>query len=223
MSIFSSIRSFAMPVFAAPRARISARLRVASRIAGVTLALGIATPSVHAGYDAYIGELTLVGFTFCPNGTVNADGRLLSISQNSALFSLLGTQFGGDGINNFALPDLRSRVPVGAGQGAGLSNIQIGQMAGTENVTILQANMPAHQHATTIAVSNQPATHATPANGMALGQSMNAGTYVQAAPNTTLASGVSGISGGSQAVGIRNPYVGMLWCITTSGIYPPRP
>ena len=92
-----------------------------------------AAPAAHAGPDAYLGEIMTVGFNFCPRGTLEADGRLLPINENTALFSLLGTLYGGDGRTTFALPDLRGRVVVGAGQGPGLTERQQGERGGTES------------------------------------------------------------------------------------------
>ncbi len=92
-----------------------------------------AAPAAHAGPDAYLGEIMTVGFNFCPRGTLEADGRLLPINENTALFSLLGTLYGGDGRTTFALPDLRGRVVVGAGQGPGLTDRRQGQRGGTES------------------------------------------------------------------------------------------
>ena len=90
-------------------------------------------PVAHAGPDEYLGEILTVGFNFCPRGTLEADGRLLPISQNAALFSLLGTMYGGDGRTTFALPDLRGRVVVGTGQGPGLTERRQGERGGVEN------------------------------------------------------------------------------------------
>ena len=92
----------------------------------------LAAPSAQAGPDEYLGEILTVGFNFCPRGTLEADGRLLPISQNTALFSLLGTMYGGDGRTTFALPDLRGRVVVGAGQGPGLTERRLGERGGVE-------------------------------------------------------------------------------------------
>lgn len=92
-----------------------------------------AVPVAHAGPDAYLGEIMTVGFNFCPRGTLEADGRLLPINENTALFSLLGTLYGGDGRTTFALPDLRGRVVVGAGQGPGLTDRRQGARGGTES------------------------------------------------------------------------------------------
>src|SRR5437667_9113581 len=95
----------------------------------------------------FLGEIRCFGFTFAPVGWAFCNGQLLSIAQNDALFALLGTTYGGDGVTTFGLPDLRSRFPLGMGQGSGLSNYIIGQLAGTENVTLTANQIPAHNHA----------------------------------------------------------------------------
>jgi len=92
-----------------------------------------AAPAANAGMDGYLGEIVTVGFNFCPRGMMEADGRLLPIAENTALFSLLGTMYGGDGRTTFALPDLRGRVMVGAGQGPGLTDRRQGERGGTES------------------------------------------------------------------------------------------
>lgn len=95
--------------------------------AALTSAMMAAAPAAHAGPDEYLGEIITVGFNFCPRGTMEADGRLLPINENTALFSLLGTMYGGDGRTTFALPDLRGRTIIGAGQGPGLPDYRIGE------------------------------------------------------------------------------------------------
>nr|WP_321509102.1 tail fiber protein [uncultured Hyphomonas sp.] len=95
--------------------------------AALTSAMIAAAPAAHAGPDEYLGEIITVGFNFCPRGTMEADGRLLPINENTALFSLLGTMYGGDGRTTFALPDLRGRTIIGAGQGPGLPDYRIGE------------------------------------------------------------------------------------------------
>jgi microcystin-dependent protein len=176
--------------------------------------------------DPFIGQVMLVGFNFAPRGWAFCHGQLLSIGQNSALFSLLGTIYGGNGQTTFALPDLRSRVPVGMGQGSGLTNITQGEVSGSESVTLLAGNLPAHTH--TLNVHNGAGTASVPVAGVALAQSVvDDGTpirsYSSAAPNTTLAAtSIGNSAGGSQAVGIRNPYVGMNFIIALQGVFPSR-
>ena len=226
MSISLSSPSSSAPVTAprpassAPAVGRSLRQRLAPRLAAALLAMGGVAPVWAQASDMYIGQMALFPYDFCPRGWTEAAGQIMSIAQNTALFSLLGTTYGGNGQTTFALPDLRGRTPISVAQGPGLSNISLGEVSGTETVTLTQGQMPMHQHATV--VSNQPATHATPGTGMALGQSMNAGAYVAAAPNTTLAPTTSGVSGGSQPFSIRNPYLGMQWCIALQGVFPSR-
>ena len=181
--------------------------------AGVPMAYGQAT-------EPFLGQLALLPYNFCPRGWTEASGQLLPINQNDALFSLLGTIYGGDGRTNFALPDLRGRVPLGQGQGPGLSSVQLGERSGQETVTLTVNQMPQHTHA--LQTSSQPATHAAPAGNRALATTQNAGSYVAAAPDTSLAPTSVGVAGGSQPFSVRNPYLGMRWCIALQGIYPSR-
>jgi microcystin-dependent protein len=108
----------------------------------------------------FLGAVKLFSFSFAPKGYALCAGQLMSIQQNAALFSLLGTQFGGNGVNNFALPDLQGRVPIGQGQGLGLSTYVMGQKAGVENVTLNQQTVPSHTHvfqaSTSAGNSNNP-------------------------------------------------------------------
>ena len=201
--------------------RRSLRKRLVPPLAAALLALTGVAPVWAQASDMYIGQMALFPYTFCPRGWAEAAGQTMSIAQNTALFSLLGTTYGGDGQTTFGLPDLRGRSPVSTGQGPGLSPIQLGEVAGTENVTLLQSQMPMHRHDTL--VSTQPATHAAPDTGKVLGQSMNAGSYVAVVPDTALAPTTGGLSGGSQPFNVRNPYLGMQWCIALQGVFPSWP
>ena len=149
-----------------------------------------------------------------------ANGQIMSISMNTALFSLLGTTYGGDGRITFALPDLRGRAPVHVGQGPGLSLIDQGQVGGTESVTLNSSNLPAHSHA--LNAIAQPATHAAPATDRALAATQNAGTYAAGAPNTSLVAGSVGATGSNSPFSVRNPYLGLRWCIALEGVFPQR-
>ncbi len=185
-------------------------------LAAAMLAAASAQPA-HAGIDPLLGEMMLVGGNFCPVNWLPANGALLSIAQNSALYSLLGTTYGGDGQTTFGLPDLRGRVPLGVGQGPGLSYMGQGQMGGTESVTLMSSQMPAHTHQ--LAASTAPATHAAPAAGRLPAQAQNAGVYHDAG-GATVALTATDVAGASQPFTVRNPYLGMTWCIAISGVYP---
>lgn len=173
--------------------------------------------------EPFIGQIGLFGFNFAPRGWALCNGQLLSITQNSALFSLLGTTYGGDGISTFALPDLRGRVPNGQGQGPGLSDYQIGQASGTENVTLIQSQMPQHNHP--LNVSSSPATSNNPA-GTVLAVSADAnegavntyGTTINATANPQ----AIGLAGGNQPHENMQPYLTMNYCIALEGIFPSR-
>jgi microcystin-dependent protein len=171
-----------------------------------------------------------VGFSFAPVGWQTCSGQTLSISQNTALFSLLGTTYGGNGTTTFLLPDLRSRVAIGAGQGPGLSNYVQGQAAGVENVTILQSNMPTHSH--TLNVSSTKATLQLAATGSTLGHTKDGAPTPVALPeiycpagtatNIPLAPSSIGFSGSGLPINILPPYLAILNIIALVGIFPSR-
>ena len=180
--------------------------------------------------DAFLSQVWLFAFNFAPRGYMQCNGQILSIQQNTALFSLLGTTYGGNGTSTFALPDLRGRVPVGYGQGPGLSFYQLGQLGGAENLTLLPNNLPAHTHTVanpgSVPVANIAATSPSPVGNyyaisgtktVVLNQYTTTGTNAMA-PNV----GASGVTGASQGIALRNPYCSMYYCICTLGIYPSR-
>ena len=170
--------------------------------------------------EPFIGEIQMFGFNFNPRYWAFCNGATMPISQNTALFSLLGTMYGGNGQTTFALPDLRGRAPIGVGQGPGLQQVLEGQTGGSENATLLQQHMPLHTHA--LYASPQAATHAAPAADRALATAQNAGTYVGAGPSVPLRSDSVGGAGGSQPFSVRDPYLGMRWCIALQGVFPSR-
>lgn len=170
--------------------------------------------------EVFLGEIRMFAGNFAPTGWAFCQGQLLPIAQNTALFSLLGTTYGGDGRTTFALPDLRGRVPVGFGQGPGLSYKDLGQQFGTETVTLTTAQMPAHSHTVNAVTSegnqNLP-TNSLPANTKTLDKE-----YSDAASNTTMKSGMIGITGSSQPVNISQPSLGVNFIIALQGIFPSR-
>ena len=169
--------------------------------------------------DPFLGQIQAFGFSFPPQGWAFCDGQLLSIAQNSALFALLGTTYGGNGQTTFALPDLRGRSMVHAGQGPGLSPIQQGQVGGLENVTIGLVNMPAHNHSVSIAVNTAAGEESNPTTKLA---SSTGGYSEDVAPGAVLGGLNQQVVGGSQPMGIRNPYLGIYHCIALQGIFPSR-
>ena len=178
--------------------------------------------------EGTIAEIRMFAGTFAPRNWAFCNGQIMSIVQNTALFSLIGTTYGGNGQTTFALPDLRSRVPRGTGQGPGLTNVNLGEVSGTETVTLLTTQMPAHTHSATVAVNQNPGTSANPVgNFLAGGVDATANpipTYAAAAAGGNLnASSVNiGIAGNSQPVPHLNPYLGMNYIICLFGIFPSR-
>lgn len=175
--------------------------------------------------EGYIAQIIMFGGNFAPNSWAFCQGQIISIAQNTALFSLLGTTYGGNGQTTFALPDLRGRVPVGTGQGPGLPSMVAGQQAGVENVTLVTNNIPAHTHPVTplVKVASINATTDEP-SGAVLTTSGNNTYAAPAAANGTLAPGTLtlGPTGGGQPFSIRQPYIGINFIICMQGIYPSR-
>jgi len=187
----------------------------------LALAIGSAPVAANASTEPFLGELMLAGSNFCPVGWMQANGQLLSLAQNTALFALLGTYYGGDGVVTFALPDLRGRAPIGEGQGPGLSDRLLGEEGGSEAITLTPDQMPAHTHAagaSTLAGNSVTPTNALPAKKFRT-QLYRTGSSA----DTTLAPGAIGSAGGSQPHPNMPPYTAMTWCIAVQGIFPQRP
>lgn len=161
-----------------------------------------------------LGEVVMFAGNFTPQAWALANGQLLAISENDALFSILGTTYGGDGMNTFGLPNFSGRMPLGTGR----SNT-LGQLAGTEESTLRTQQMPAHSHALT--VQGSAATSASPGVGGTLAAMQNGGLYASTSPNVNLAStSVSLAAGGNEAFGIMPPFLGINHIICIEGIYP---
>jgi microcystin-dependent protein len=176
--------------------------------------------------DPFVAEIRIFPFNFAPKGWAFCDGQILPISQNTALFSLLGTTYGGDGKSNFALPNLQGRAPMFYGQGPGLSLYDIGENGGSETVTLLQTEIPQHNHP--FNADAHDATTTSPANGSyaqgvwnAGGTSGNVIFYFAGAPDTQLAPNAIGPIGG-QPHNNMMPYLTLNFCIALQGVYPPR-
>ena len=168
----------------------------------------------------FIGEIRMFGGSFAPRSWAFCNGQLLAIAQNDALFSLLGTTYGGDGQNTFALPDLRGRIPVHRGQGSGLSPYDLGQVGGVESVTLLTQQLPAHSHAF---VASTAAASPTSEPGGSVTAAASAPLYVE--PSGALA-GMSSQAitpvGGTQPHGNVAPFQCVSFIICLEGIYPSR-
>jgi microcystin-dependent protein len=165
--------------------------------------------------DPFLGEIRIFGFTFAPQGWALCNGQTLSISQNTALFALLGTTYGGNGTSNFQLPNLESRVPVHFGQGAGLSPYTQGQMGGTENHTLTVGQLPAHNHPVAIGAAQ---TTDLPA-GAVLAQN---GAYATTVASGNANAGFVQDTGGNTPFPILQPYLTLNFCIALEGIFPSR-
>lgn len=194
--------------------------------------------------DPILGSIQLFGFPFAPQGWVFCDGQLLSIAQNQALFALIGTIYGGDGVNTFAVPDLRGRAPVHIGQARGGSTYVIGQSGGTENTSLTTQNLPAQvipatglTVTTTVKLANEPSSAATtPTNTNAyIGASapsgpVSAGIYSDqpgSAPVTlkgvtNTVGGAITVPGASAPFSNQSPYLALNFCIAVQGIFPTR-
>ncbi|MBP6238900.1 MAG: phage tail protein [Saprospiraceae bacterium] len=170
--------------------------------------------------EPYIGQVCLFGFNYAPRGWALCNGQLMSIGQNSALFSLLGTTFGGDGISTFALPDLRGRVAINQGDQPGLSKYAMGQTGGSETVTLNVTQMPQHVHAGQLHASNGAANQEEAQNHLLA----ETAVYTDAAANQVMnASAVTvGPTGGNQPHPNLQPYLTLNYCIALEGVYPPR-
>jgi microcystin-dependent protein len=167
---------------------------------------------------AFIGEIMLVPYNFAPRGWAFCQGQILAIAQNTALFSLLGTTYGGNGQTTFALPDLRGRCAISSGQGPGLSSYTLGEVTGVEAVTLQSTQLPPHSH-TVNALDDDAGTsiptNSVPANIAAKG-------YANKAPNTTMSPNMITGGGGNQPHNNIQPLLVLNYCIALQGLFPPR-
>ena len=168
--------------------------------------------------DPFVAEIRMFGFNFAPTGWAQCNGQLLPISQNTALFSLLGTFYGGDGKSTFALPNLQGSSPVHQGQGQGLSEYFLGQQGGSEFVTLLQSEIPVHTHG--FMASEETVNEALPTNFF-----FGAGETRYAAPAavTQMAPQALSVAGGSLPHNNLMPYLVVNFCIALQGVFPARP
>jgi len=173
-----------------------------------------------------LGCVYIFAGNFAPRGYQLCQGQLLPISQNSALFAILGTTYGGNGTTTFALPDLRGRAPIGAGQGPGLPDVLLGEIAGTQSVTILTSNLPPHTHA--VLATNSGGSLPNPGgNVLAPGFDTNGNATTDYAPPTPpptapMAPQSIGLTGSGIPISVQNPFLGINYIIAVQGIFPSR-
>lgn len=169
--------------------------------------------------DPFVAEIRIFPFNFAPQGWAWCDGQLMPLSQNTALFSLLGTTYGGNGKSNFGLPDLQGRAPMHPGQGPGLSLHDLGEIGGSETVTLLESEIPAHSHG--MSVSSQLGLE-NQVNGQlfAMGDGIN--LYGPANSLISMSDQVLAPAGGDQPHNNLQPYLTFYFCIALQGVFPPR-
>jgi len=173
--------------------------------------------------DPFVAEIRIYPFNFAPKGWAWCDGQLLPLSQNTALFSLLGTTYGGNGKSNFALPDLQGRAAMKPGQGPGLSLHDLGETGGSETVTLLESELPSHSHA--LRAINTPANVKVPSPAVTLSRSVGGSIYQTATPipnAVTMADEMIAPAGGDQPHNNLQPYLTFYFCIALQGVFPPR-
>jgi len=175
--------------------------------------------------NPFLGEIRMVAFNFAPRGWAVCNGQLMQIAQNTALFSLLGTTYGGDGIRTFAVPDLQNRTPIHPGQGPGLSQYSLGDTGGVSTVTLIQSQLPSHAHSVACDPAGGSQQEAANAVWASSGAGRTSPAYY-ASPTANLAGmnpGALAPAGGSQPHNNRSPYLGVMFVIAIEGIYPSRP
>ncbi len=174
--------------------------------------------------DPFVAEIRIFPFNFAPKGWAFCAGQLMPISQNTALFSLLGTTYGGNGTSNFALPNMQGNAPLAPGQGPGLSLYDLGQNAGSDTVTLLQSELPLHNHSVNVGTQDT-ADVQVPSPSRIIGKSSNAFAFVPATPAPTLTqmnAAMIGMTGGDLAHNNLMPYLTLNFCIALQGVFPPR-
>jgi microcystin-dependent protein len=173
--------------------------------------------------DQFLAEIRIFPFNFPPTGWALCNGQLMPISQNTALFALLGTVYGGDGKSTFALPDMVSNAPMQPGQGAGLSERILGELGGAESITLLQSEMPVHTHGL-LAVSTDIGDNRLPSPLLSLAQTGGASQYVAPTPPlVNMSFQALSVAGGSLPHTNLQPYLTLNFCIALQGIFPQRP
>lgn len=191
----------------------------------VSMTSVVAPTSATAGSDPFVGEMMFFGGTFCPIGWAEANGALLAVSSNDALFSLLGTIYGGDGRTTFGLPDLRGRMPVHQGSGPGLSPRRIGAKGGAETTTLLVNNLASHNHI--VNATNNGGDKAGPgtdylADPVSTITGQDVRIYSTADANRQMSTKMIGDTGSNAPFNIKSPFLGVRACMALFGVYPSR-
>jgi microcystin-dependent protein len=171
-----------------------------------------------AQQQPFVGQIMAVPYNFAPTGWAECNGQLIPIQSNVALFSLLGTQYGGNGTTNFALPDLRGRVMMGEGNGPGLLPVFLGESGGSAQTTLLTSNMPAHTHS--IGANTGAGTTSIPTNNVLANTSDSDREY---STTSNVSMTPTSVVGGTTPINNMQPYTGIKYVIATQGIFPPRP
>ena len=200
-------------------------LKKTAAIAALCMTGAVAPSGATAGAQPYVGEMMVFGGNFCPRGWAAADGQLLAVASNDALFSLLGTIYGGDGRTTFGLPDLRGRAPIHFGSGPGLPSYRIGQKGGSESVTLSSANLASHNHQ--VHATNEQGNKFGPGTDFLADPNTNDPNtelliYSDAAINKQMSPNMLQQSGASVGFNTESPYLGVQICIALFGIYPSR-
>jgi len=171
--------------------------------------------------DPFVAEIRMFAGNFAPTGWAMCNGQLLPLSQNTALFSLLGTFYGGDGKSTFALPNLQGSFPIASGQGSGLTDRFLGEVSGTQNVTLLQSEIPQHSHAIN-AYGDDAADVSQPSNAVILGATAALNLYSPTASNTTMNPQVLSVVGSSLPHNNMQPFLAVTFILAMQGVFPPR-
>jgi microcystin-dependent protein len=170
--------------------------------------------------DPFVAEIRIFPFNFAPKGWAFCDGQILPLSQNTALFSLLGTTYGGDGKSNFALPNMQGNAPMHPGQGPGLSLHDLGETGGSETVSLLESEIPSHSHFLRASIDDADLT--IPTSARILAKSSGQNIYAPTANVTAMSDNALAPAGGDQPHNNMQPYLTLNFCIALQGVYPPR-
>lgn len=170
--------------------------------------------------EPFVGEIRQFTYSFAPRGWAYCDGQLLQIASNTALFSILGTTYGGDGRSTFAVPDLKGRVPMGQGRGPGLTARRLGEKVGVTAVTLSESQIPAHTH--NLTAVTDPGDTATPTNAFAAKPARKEFYAPDTNATTSMNSGALAPTGGNQPHENRQPFLSISFCIALIGLYPSR-